>query len=63
MSYNALETASPTSLHPQTHFLCHAFILFSRSLQRRQRRRLPGAIACSPKILKILYTICKNNFG
>ena len=27
MSYNAWETTTPTSLHPLTHFLCHAIIL------------------------------------
>ena len=28
MSNNAWETTSPTSLHPLTHFLCHAIIRF-----------------------------------
>ena len=28
MSNNAWETTSLTSLHPLTHFLCHAIILF-----------------------------------
>ena len=31
-------------------------------LQRRRRRRLPSAIACSLEGLRLLYMICKNNF-
>ena len=27
MSNNAWETTSPTSLHPLTHFVCHAIML------------------------------------
>ena len=61
MSNNAWETTSPTSLHPLTHFF-HAMIRYLAAYNDVGDVVSPSAIACSPKILYMLYTTYKNNF-